>query len=287
MSTETEHDDVTVTIPCFNYGGFLEDAIASLRAQEGGAPRIIVVDDGSTDAATRETIDALPAANDLRVIRQPNLGLSAARNTGYTASQTPLLLALDADDMLPTGSLRALKSGLARDPEAGFAYGQIRLCGDWSGDVAMPDWDPYRLLYRHTVGPTALTRRELFADIGGYDPKMKVYEDWEFWLHALGRGWHGVKVPQVTFLYRRHGETMLSGARRSHRHWYHAIRRKHRDLYARRGELARRSDLGPLGQAVYRFYWGPRPIPARLETAIYRRIWGGRGRLPERLAAAA
>ncbi len=65
----------------------------------------------------------------------------------------------------------------------------------------MPGWDPYRLLYRHTIGPTALTRRELFEDLGGYDVDIARaivmgYEDWEFWLHAVARGWHGVKVPR-------------------------------------------------------------------------------------------
>ena len=87
---------------------------------------------------------------------------------------------------------------------------------------------PYRLLYRHTIGPTALTRRALFDDIGGWDVELAReivmgYEDWEFWLDALARGWHGIKVPEVTHLYRRHGTTMLSGARREYRRWYRAL----------------------------------------------------------------
>jgi glycosyltransferase involved in cell wall biosynthesis len=272
VSGGIEHDDVTVVIPCFNYGAFLDDAIGSLRNQEGGAPHITVVDDGSTDPETLAVLSRLD--DDVHLVRQPNLGLSAARNTGYAAAQTPLLLALDADDMLPADALCALKRGLERDPSAGFAYGETRLWGDWQGKVAMPGWDPYRLLYRHTIGPTALTRRELFEDLGGYDRTMKAYEDWEFWLRALARGWHGVKVPEVTFLYRRHGETMLTGARRRHRMWYRRIRSKHRDLYRRRRELARQSDLGVVGRAVYRFYWGPRPIPAALETRVYNLLWG-------------
>ena len=176
--------------------------------------------------------------------------------------------------MLPSGALRALKRGLATDPTAGFAYGITRFFGDWSGDMAMPGWDPYRLLYRHTIGPTALTRRELFEDIGGYDRQIMGYEDWEFWLHAVAKGWHGIKVPEVTFLYRRHGATMLSDARVQYRRWYRAIRTKHADLYRRRRELARQSELGPAGRALYRFYWGPRPVPAAVEQHVYARLWG-------------
>jgi hypothetical protein len=145
----------------------------------------------------------------------------------------------------------------------------------------MPGWDPYRLLYRHTIGPTALTHRELFYEVGGYDLEIARtivmgYEDWEFWLHALARGWHGIKVPETTFLYRRHGATMLSGARREYRRWYGAIRAKHSDLYRRCDEFARESDLGPLGRAAYRYYWGPRPVPAALEHRLHSVLWGWR-----------
>lgn len=277
MPPSSEHRDVTVVIPCFNYGRFVAEAIDSLRRQEGGQPAIIVVDDGSTEPETRAILAGLP--DDVQLLSQPNAGLSAARNTGLRAATAPLLVALDADDLLPPSALRALKRGLASDPAAGFAYGVTRFFGDWTGDMAMPGWDPYRLLYRHTIGPTALTRRELFEDVGGYDLEISRsivmgYEDWEFWLHALAKGWHGVKVPEVTYLYRRHGATMLSGARREYRRWYRAIRAKHRELYDRRREFANESDLGVLGRAVYRFYWGPRPLPATVEHRLYSLVWG-------------
>ena len=168
MPEPSQHQDVTVVIPCFNYGHFLDDALESVRAQEGGAPRIIVVDDGSTAPDTQAALDAL--AGDVHVVRQANAGLSAARNAGFRAAQTPFLIALDADDMLPPGSLRALKRGFTADPAAGYSYGVMRFFGSWSGQLVMPRWDPYRLLYRHTIGASALTRRELLEDIGGFDP---------------------------------------------------------------------------------------------------------------------
>ena len=277
MPESSDHDDVTVVIPCFNYGRFLPEALASVYGQDGGVPRVIVVDDGSDEPETLEVLAGLP--EDARLLRLGGQGLSAARNAGFRKSDTPLLLALDADDMLPPRALRAMKEGLKSDPTAGFGYGITRFFGDWSGDMTMPGWDPYRLLYRHTIGPTALTRRELFDDVGGYDveiPRELVmgYEDWEFWLHALAKGWHGVKVPEVTFLYRRHGTTMLAGARRDYRRWYRALRAKHSGLYGQRHELARESDLGVVGRAVYRLYWGPRPVPAPVEARMYQLLWG-------------
>ncbi len=54
------NDDVTVVITCFNYGAFLRESVDSALAQEGGEPRVIVIDDGSTDAHTLVELDRLP-----------------------------------------------------------------------------------------------------------------------------------------------------------------------------------------------------------------------------------
>lgn len=272
-----EHSDVTAVIACFNYGRWVDDAVGSLRAQEGGAPRIVVVDDGSTDPATVRTLDAL--GDDVRLIRQANVGLPAARNAGMRDAGTPFLIALDADDRLPPRALRALKKPFAADPALGFTYGITRFFGEWDGEMALPGYDPWRLLYRHTIGPVGLTRRELFEDIGGYDEAMRAgYEDWDFWLSAIGAGWRGHKVDEVTFEYRRHGETMVVGSRRAYRSLYRGLRRKHAALFARRRELARASDAGPAERLVYRYFWGPRPVPARVEHALYRVVFGRRAR---------
>ena len=78
-------------------------------------------------------------------------------------------------------------------------------------------------------------------------PTISGFEDWELWLHALANGWHGVQVAEVTVLYRRHAATNFTNARADYRRWYRVIRSKHRELYRRRRELARESELGPLG----------------------------------------
>ena len=100
--------------------------------------------------------------------------------------------------------------------------------------MTMPPYDPYKLLYRHTIGTTCLMRRELVAAVGGFDAAFGGYEDWEFWLHALEKGWHGRRVEEITFEYRRHGSTKLTGDRLEYRLWFKRLRDKHADLYARR-----------------------------------------------------
>jgi glycosyltransferase involved in cell wall biosynthesis len=259
--------DITAVVPCFNYGAYLHEALESLLAQEGGPPRIVVVDDGSTEPETLAALERVPEG--VEVIHKRNEGLAEARNTGYRSTDTPYLIALDADDRMPPGALRAMREALDNEPDVGWAYGTTRFFGDWEGEMRMPPFDPYRMLYRHTIGPVALTRRTLFEDVGGYDSVFNGLEDWEFWLHAIERGWRGRQVDAVTFEYRRHGTTMVVGARQNYRYYRRELRRKHAALYARRAELARQSDLGPIGRLVYRWFWGERPVPAKLEHRIY------------------
>jgi glycosyltransferase involved in cell wall biosynthesis len=266
------NEDVTAVITNFNYGRFLEEAVASLREQDGGSPRIVVVDDGSTEPASAAALARLEAGG-VEVLRQPNRGVCAARNAGLARIETPFWLVLDADDRLAPGALAALREPLERDPALGFAFGFMRFFGDMSGVVRFPDYDPYRLLYRHTIGLTALARADLLSATGGYDPAFPHYEDWELWVNALAHGREGRRVDAVTLEYRRHGGTKFALDRGNYRAAWRALRTKHAALYARRGELAQRSALGPAGRALYRWFWGPRPVPAPLEAAAHRLRW--------------
>jgi glycosyltransferase involved in cell wall biosynthesis len=267
----SHHSDVTVVVTNFNYGDFLEEAVGSALGQDGGAPNVVVVDDGSTDADTLAALDRLPS--EVRVHRQPNAGVAAARNAGLAMADTPYVIVLDADDRLRPHALSALRAPLEADPRLGFTYGITHFFGLWEGEMTMPPYDPYKLLYRHTIGATCLMRRELVAAVGGFDPEFRGYEDWEFWLHALDAGWRGRRVDEVTFEYRRHGSSKLGADRLQYRHWFRRLRAKHAQLYARRGELARESSLSPLGRAVYRWWWGARPVPARVEHALHTLLW--------------
>ena len=276
------NDHISAVIPCFNQGPYLREAVDSLTSQQGGPPRIVVVDDGSTDAVTAEALSALPGS--VRLVRQRNSGVAVARNRGFAETDTPYVLFLDADDRLAPGALEALREPLQADERSGFAYGHQRFFGELSGEMRFPPYDPYRLLDRHLIGPTALMRRELVEDVGGYDPAFRRYEDWEIWINALAHGWRGVRVDRVTHEYRRTSGSKLSADRREYRALRRQLRAKHRDLYRRRSELVAESSLGPAGRLLYRWFWGPRPVPAGVESALHRALWGRRGLVRARRA---
>lgn len=270
------NDDVTVVIPCFNHGRYLPEAVESARSQRGGEPKVIVVDDGSTEEETALALDALPAGVEL--VRQANAGPAAARNTGIERSQTPLLLMLDADDRLTLEAIGTLRGPLESHPEVGYCYGVMRFFGAWSGEIRFPDFDPYRVLYRSIAGASlGLIRRRAWEEAGGFDPSIPGYEDWDFCLGALERGWLGLQVPEVTLEYRKHERSGQEEHRRVYRQTYRMLRDKHSELYRRSGEFASGTDLGPAGRLLYRTYWAWRPLPAPLERGLYRLVFRGKG----------
>src|SRR5215470_15436710 len=113
---------ISVVIPCFNHGEFLPEAVASVKNIRREDIEMIVVDDGSTDEQTRKEMDTL-CAQGIKVIRQENQGLGAARNAGAAASQGEYLFPLDADDRLRAGWIDRGIAILESDPQVGVVYG--------------------------------------------------------------------------------------------------------------------------------------------------------------------
>jgi GT2 family glycosyltransferase len=256
--------EITAVIANYNYGRYLREAVDS--ALDEGA-HVIVVDDAST-----EPLPELPDGVDL-LRHEQNQGVARARNDGLERAETPFVIVLDADDRLLPGALEKLREPLDADPKLGFAYGRMRFFGDWEGELRFPPYDPYALLYRHTIGLSALTRREVFRDTGGFDAAFAQFEDWELWINALEHGWRGEQVDAVTVDYRRHAGSKHSQDRRGYRRAYRQLRAKHAALYEKRDALAAESPLGPAGRFLHRAYWGPRPLPASVEERLYRMLW--------------
>ena len=116
-------------------------------------------------------------------------------------------------------------------------------------------------------------RREMFVAVGGFDTQLPGYEDWDFYLGALERGWEGRRVPEVVFDYRRHERSRLADDRAAYRRRYRAIRAKRSALYARQPELAATTRLGPAARLVYRTWFAWRPLPGAIEQALYRLLF--------------
>ena len=189
---------VSVVIPTYNYARFLGEAIESAQAQAGVPVEIIVVDDGSKDDPAA-VVHRYPG---VRLIRQDNSGLAAARNTGWRNAVGRFVVFLDADDRLIPNALCANLANFTACPDCGFVYGGYRFI-DADGQVRKPaslveiGADPFASFLRgNAIGmhATVMYRRAALEEVGGFDPTLRACEDYDLYLRLSPR--HPVAVTQ-------------------------------------------------------------------------------------------
>ncbi|NUR59077.1 MAG: glycosyltransferase [Catenulispora sp.] len=199
-------DLISVVIPLWNQGRYLMDAIESVRAGGPQEVEIVVVDDGSTDPETIATFDAL---QDVVKVRQPNSGLSAARNAGIAAGSGRYVIPLDADDLLPDGFAAAALQALRRDPGLAYVTGHVHHFGLLDHTYVPVGHVPGLSLVLNThARATGLFRKEAIEAVGGYDEELPACEDWDLYLSLAAAGYRSDVLPIVGQHYRRHPDSM-------------------------------------------------------------------------------
>lgn len=191
---------VSVVVPCYNGGRFLDALMRSLTRQTYRDFEIVIVDDGSRDPATLHKLSALGGA--ARVIRQDNTGPSAARNAGVRAARADVLFMLDCDDTIEPSFLAETVPLLQASPaDVGMVFSDIRLSGAESG-ISTRYFNRFDLLFTNTLSSGLVMRRCAFDAAGGYDEAMRDgYEDWDFSLRLARAGFRGVRLAKPLYIY--------------------------------------------------------------------------------------
>src|SRR6185503_976475 len=191
-----------VVIPCFNDGLTVGEAVASALDHQEPC-ELVVIDDGSTDEDTLARLEELER-DGVRVVHQPNSGLSAARMAGVAATTARYVYPLDADDVLSPGALARLADALDANPEAAVAYGDVEMFGeaDTFFDNRTTQIDPWQITYLSNIPGTSMLRRTALLDAGGWQLNQGGYEDWDLWMSFAERGLRGVYAPGMMFRYR-------------------------------------------------------------------------------------
>jgi glycosyltransferase involved in cell wall biosynthesis len=219
---------VTVAVPSFNQGRFLDDALASIFAQEAVEPEVFVLDGGSTD----ETLDVIerwrPRLAGFR--SHPDAGQAAAINEGIARGTGEFVAWLNSDDWLLEDGLRSLVDALVGTVDAPVAYG----C--W--DVFGPDRDPRpayverfdvnRLAIRCFVAqPATLIRRSAWDAVGGLDTSLQMAMDYDLWWRLYARSGAFAFVDKFVAANRVHVTTKTESRRRAHYGEAIAVVRRH------------------------------------------------------------
>jgi glycosyltransferase involved in cell wall biosynthesis len=219
---------VTIAVPSFNQGGFLDDALASIFHQELPV-EVFVLDGGSSD-------------NSLEVIRKwehllagwrshADQGQAAAINEGIARGRAPYVCWLNSDDwLLPRGLARLLEE-LQNNLEAPAAYGR-----SWNfiqnNGKRYPAWvepfNEHRLALRCIISqPATLMRRTAWEAVGGVDGNLRMAMDYDLWWRLFKLSGPLRFVDDFVAVNREHVATKTKNNRRRHYREAIAVVRKH------------------------------------------------------------
>ena len=202
---------VSVVIPCHNSTAFLAETVESVLAQTLSEIEIIMVDDGSTDhtALWIEQRIMTNSDRDIRLVRQTNSGVAAARNRGISQARGRFILPLDADDLIERTMLKESTELLEADPDLGLVYTDRQDFGDIERIWTAGRFDLQHLKYFNQIAYCCMFRKSMWEDIKGYRINVSGFDDWDFWLAAALRGFKGKHLPKPFLKHRRRKDSLL------------------------------------------------------------------------------
>jgi len=224
LARRTHQPMVSVIVPCYNYGHFLEGCTTSVLAQEGVNVRVLVIDDCSTDGSA--AIAFRVAEQDDRIelrCHSSNVGLIATANEGLEWADGDFVVLLSADDLLVPGSLERAASVMRKHPNVGLVYGRSELAreglpipapsGRWHATKVWQGKDWIHLRCRAgrncIFSPEAVVRISIQRAVGFYDSACYHNSDFNMWLRVAAASdvAHIRGAPQA--IYRVHANSMI------------------------------------------------------------------------------
>jgi len=203
-------NSVSVIVPHYNRPEMVREALLSIRNQTVKPTEVLLVDDHSTpenQAKLRELSDLATIINTPK-----NLGLAGARNFGAQQAKSEWLAFLDDDDSyLPDKQERQIRY-LEAHPQVKALGGGLTMVTPggkqeyWGGKPTRQLTLAHALRFTATMVQSLMIRRDVFEALGGFNPKLRHYEDLEFGIRLLASGTETHFLAEPLFIYHRDGD---------------------------------------------------------------------------------
>lgn len=225
---------VSIVIPYYRQLDTIAETLNSLSNQTYRNMEVVLVNDGDSESVL-QVFNHFAALNPdirCRYFFKENTGLADTRNYGVARSTGTYILPLDSDDMIAGIFLEETVKILEEHREFAFVFTETLFWGAKNEIWATCDFDPLLLLQRNLMTCTTLYRREVWEKTGGYNTNMKHgYEDWDFWISAVEKGFRGTNIHLPLFIYRRKSDSMLENRTRYDHLAKEKILENHPSLY--------------------------------------------------------
>ncbi|MBS1659407.1 MAG: glycosyltransferase, partial [Bacteroidetes bacterium] len=225
---------LSVVIPYYNMGAYVDDTVSSLLQCSYRPMEIIIVNDGSTEEASIEKLKSLGKNPAIRIIHKENGGLSLARNSGAMEAKGEFLAFLDPDDQVEAGYYTRSIEVLQHYDNVFFAGSWVRYFGAGKGIWPCFTPEPPFVLYHNMINTSALLYKKRFFLQYGLNDKQLLFgmEDYDSLLGMLERGCNGIAFPETFFHYRVRKDSMARQFTRSKvLYLYQLLAEKHKVFY--------------------------------------------------------
>jgi hypothetical protein len=208
--------EVSVVVSLYNYADVVVDTLNSVAASKDVEFELIVVEDHATDdsrSVVQRFIDSHPTVPITLLAKDANAGLAAARNTGFEHARAPLVMVMDADNMIYPTCLRKLADALGDHPDVDAAYAILEDFGDQRNIRSALAWDIDRLCRANYIDAQAMLRTAAWQRLGGYrgdDDLVYGWEDWDLWLRLAAGGGRAMLVTEILGRYRVQRGSMIA-----------------------------------------------------------------------------
>ena len=244
---------VSVVIATYNGASRIAAAIDSVRSQTYPSWEVIVAVDGSSD----NTAEVVQGFGDKRisVVSLPvNQGPAAARNAAFAETKGEFIAYLDDDDAWLPDKLSTQVAMLSSDPDLGLVHGGvIDVMEDGRRLVRMPPRDAasYRAnLLRDCIAlSTVVVRRSVLERMGGFEPSLRAFEDWDLWTRVL-RVYPSAFVPDVVSTTNQRSTSAMHGSS------VYDLARARARVVRRRWRTLRAHGLGRRAIAYHHYFVG-------------------------------
>ena len=226
---------LSVIIPCYNHGHFIQDAIDSVLELKNIDYEIIIIDDGSTDLLTIEKLNELKLSG-FNVVSHKNSGLAYTRNAGIQLAKGKYILPLDSDNKIKAEYVEKAIP-ILENKEYDIIYAKPIFFGELlKGRLFKTfEFNLEELLVGNYIDACAIFKKEVWVKNEGFDAKMPIQgsEDWEFWLNAASNNFKFYFIDEKLYYYRLVENSMIitSLMQGSFAKNYEYIFKKHHSLF--------------------------------------------------------
>ena len=208
---------LSVVIPAYNAASFVEETVWSVLQSTYLDYEVVVIDDGSTDSTA--TI-ARAMGPRVRVISQPNAGMSSSRNRGIAATDSEFIALLDSDDIWHPEKARCQVAALDASPDHAFCFTDFEV---WNGgatcnfytepkvgavDPSLSGWIYHKLIITNWALPSSVMfRRTAYRELGPMLCDDQQTDDWEYLVRA-SQSFKFLRLAESMVLYRQHAASL-------------------------------------------------------------------------------